>query len=59
MKKVKNQNEKYLITMNGKKYHKLGCVHLPKGKETMTITRFGLIFGDYTPCKFCIEAKKG
>ena len=56
---MKNQNEKYLITMNGKKYHKPGCVHIPKDKKTMTITRFGLIFGDYTPCKFCIGEKKG
>ena len=58
---MKKQIESFLITMNGKKYHKPGCVHIPKGKETMTITitKFGLIFGDYTPCKFCIEEKKG
>lgn len=56
---MKNQNEKYLITMNGKKYHKPGCVNIPTNKKTMTITRFGLIFGDYTPCKSCIGEKKG
>ena len=49
----------FYVTMSGKKYHKPSCVHIPKDKETMTNTKFGLIFGDYTPCKFCIETKKG
>lgn len=57
---MKKQIESFLITMNGKKYHKPGCVHLPQKEKgnTMCITKFGAMMSGFTPCKFCIGKEK-
>lgn len=53
---MKIKKETFLVSRNGKKYHKLGCVHLPEKvkNNTICITKFGAIISGFQPCKFCV-----